>query len=295
MADLVDQHVAPVDRWQDVAMSRDTTDYLFGYSREELERLGNQHRVWAEDNRRFLARAGFGEGATVVDLGCGPGYTTLDLARLVGPAGRVIAVDRDAERSLPLLQQRAETAGLSNVETRSADLETFDLPAGGVDGVYGRLVLMYLPEAAVAALVARAAKWLRPGGTCALAEFCNYRHFHVHPPSEHLSVITEALMQAIAGDRGCNPQIGNVLPGLLDGAGLHVEFHVNTKAVRATTPEWSWPDTFFRGHLPELVDSGYLDPGVLEAFLTDWEARSLDPKAMYFSAPFMEVWGRRLE
>ncbi len=40
-------------------MPTDCTDtYRFGYSREELERLGDQHRVWAEENQRFLARAG---------------------------------------------------------------------------------------------------------------------------------------------------------------------------------------------------------------------------------------------
>jgi hypothetical protein len=123
-----------------------TSGYRFGYSREELERLGDQHRVWAGDNRRFLARAGFGEGATVVDLGCGPGHTTPDLARAVGPEGRVIAVDRDGER-------------------------------------------------AVEPLVGRVVRWLRPSGVCALAEFCNYRHIHIHPPSAHLPAV------AVTGSR----------------------------------------------------------------------------------------------
>ncbi len=36
-----------------------TDDYRFGYSPEELARLGDQHRVWAADNRRFRERAGF--------------------------------------------------------------------------------------------------------------------------------------------------------------------------------------------------------------------------------------------
>jgi ubiquinone/menaquinone biosynthesis C-methylase UbiE len=138
-------------------------DYRFGYSPDEIERLGNQHRVWAEDNQRLLARAGFGEGATLVDLGCGPGYTTLDLARAVGPQGRVIA-------------------GISNVEARTADLEVFDLPEDSVDGVYGRWVLMYLPEKAVEVLTGRVARWLRPSGICVLAEICNYRHLYIHPP-----------------------------------------------------------------------------------------------------------------
>jgi len=270
-----------------------TNDYPFGYNRNELERLGHQHRVWTEENRRFLARAGFGEGATVVDLGCGPGYTTLDLARVVGPEGRVIAVDRDGARSLPLLRERADAAGFSNVETRAAELEDFDLPEASVDGVYGRWVLMYLPESAATALVGRIASWLRPGGVCALAEFCNYRHIHIHPPSAHLPAIAEALMQAVAGDRGCNPEIGNVLSGLLRRAGLQVELHVVTKIVRALTPDWTWPDALFRVHLAGLVDEGYLTRELLHAFLADWEELSRDPDAMFFGSPMMEVVGRR--
>jgi len=270
-------------------VSIQTDEYLFGHSREELERLGRQHLVWAEDQRRQVERAGFAPGDTLVDLGCGPGYTTLDLARLVGPQGRVIAVDRDGERSLPLLEQRAEAAGLFNVETREAGLETFDLEQGSVDGVYCRMVLMYLPEHDVASLLARAASWLRPGGALALAEFCNYRHFHVHPPMEHMPVVIETLMEAIEGNRGCNAQIGNVLPGLLAGAGFRVDFHVNTKAVRATTPEWGWPDAFFRERLPGMVGDGYLTDERVQGFLAEWDERSRDPAAMYFSAPLMEV------
>jgi ubiquinone/menaquinone biosynthesis C-methylase UbiE len=267
-------------------------DYRFGYSPDEIERLGNQHRVWAEDNQRLLARAGFGEGATLVDLGCGPGYTTLDLARAVGPQGRVIAVDRDGEQSLPLLEERAKAAGISNVEARTADLEVFDLPEDSVDGVYGRWVLMYLPEKAVEVLTGRVARWLRPSGICVLAEICNYRHLYIHPPSVYLPVIVEALFRSVAGDRGCNPEIGNVLPGMLHRAGLDVELQVATKAVRATTPEWRWPDALFRKHLPVLVDEGYLTRGVLDAFFAEWDDRSREPDAVFFGSPMMEVVGR---
>lgn len=267
--------------------------YRFGYSREEMERLEKQHRVWAEDNRRLLDRAGFGAGATLVDLGCGPGHTTIELARLVGPEGRVIAVDRDGERSLPLLKERAAAAGLSNIETRAAELETFDLPDGSVDGVYGRWVLMYLPERMVEKLTGRVARWLRPGGACALAELCNYRHIHIQPPCVHLPVIAEALMRAVKGNWGCNPEIGNLLPGLLHAAGLVVELNVVTKTVRATTPEWQWPDALFRDHLPGLVEDGYLSRGTLDAFFAEWDVRSQESDALFFGTPMMEAIGRR--
>ena len=64
------------------AMATDSDDeYHFGYSSEEIERLGYQHRVWVEADQRLLTRAGLADGVTVADLGCGRGYTTLDLER----------------------------------------------------------------------------------------------------------------------------------------------------------------------------------------------------------------------
>jgi len=271
----------------------DNPVYPFGYGDEELDRLETQHRVWQEENQRLLSRAGFGQGNTLVDLGCGPGLTTLDLARRVGPAGRIIAVDRDGERSIPRLRAAADAAGLQNVETRVAELEAFDLPPESVDGVYGRWVLMYLPEGEARALATRMARWLRPGGACAVAEFCNYRNLCVYPPMAHFGLVTEALMRAAAGERGGNPEIGCVLPGVLHGAGLDVELGVVTKAIRPATPEWQWPDALFRQILPMLVEEGHLPGRIQDDFLAEWEARSLDPSAIFFSSPVLEVIGRR--
>jgi len=273
----------------------DDQRYPFGYGDEELQRLGEQHRVWQDENQRLLSRAGFHEGDTLVDLGCGPGFTTLDLARRVGPTGRIIAVDRDGERSIPRLREATEAAGFENVEARVADLERFDLPPGSVDGVYGRWVLMYLPDGEARALATRVAKWLRPGGACALAEFCNYRHIGIYPPIEHFGLVVEALMRGAAGERGGNPEIGCVLPGLLDEAGLDVELAVATKAIRTGTVEWRWPDTLFRQILPMLVDKGYLAGEIQDDFIAEWEERSRDPSTVFFSSPVLEVVGRRPE
>jgi ubiquinone/menaquinone biosynthesis C-methylase UbiE len=58
-------------------------------------------------------------GMTVLDLGCGAGYFTLSLARLVGPAGKVIAVDLQPQM-LAMLERRARRAGLLDRITRQA-------------------------------------------------------------------------------------------------------------------------------------------------------------------------------
>jgi ubiquinone/menaquinone biosynthesis C-methylase UbiE len=74
------------------------------------------------------------EGAVVADVGSGAGYFTLKLSRLVGPRGRVVAVDI---RKLPLffLWIRARTSGRYNVRTIVGDQEDPRLPIGLVDAV----------------------------------------------------------------------------------------------------------------------------------------------------------------
>ncbi len=57
--------------------------------------LDNWFRRWLQNPRRLLAPY-VREGMTVLDFGCGPGFCSFDLARMVGPSGRVIAADLQA-------------------------------------------------------------------------------------------------------------------------------------------------------------------------------------------------------
>jgi ubiquinone/menaquinone biosynthesis C-methylase UbiE len=59
---------------------------------EKAGKLDNRWRRWLQHPLKIL-RPHIAEGMTVLDLGCGPGFFTIDLARLVGSEGRVIAAD----------------------------------------------------------------------------------------------------------------------------------------------------------------------------------------------------------
>ena len=74
--------------------------------------LATPLRVVINDPKRIL-RGLVHEGDTVVDLGCGPGFFSLPLARIAGETGRVIAVDVQ-EAMLSRLRRRAEKAGLAS-------------------------------------------------------------------------------------------------------------------------------------------------------------------------------------
>ena len=67
-------------------------EYVLGTQSDEVERLGLQHRVWRPIVLEGFARAGIANGQVVIDVGAGPGFGTADLAELVGPDGRVIAL-----------------------------------------------------------------------------------------------------------------------------------------------------------------------------------------------------------
>jgi SAM-dependent methyltransferase len=110
------------------------------------------------------------EGMTVLEPGPGVGFFTLELARRVGPAGRVIAVDVQP-RMLAGLRRRAERAGLGErIVTRLAakdSLGTADL-AGAVDLVLAFAVVHEVPDAA--RFFTEIRETLAPGGKVLVAE-----------------------------------------------------------------------------------------------------------------------------
>lgn len=79
-------------------------------------------------------------GESVLDVGCGPGPTTLALAERVGPTGRVVGVDVSA----PLLALgRKRAAGRANVTFVEADAETTIPPGAPFDAVFSRFGVMF--------------------------------------------------------------------------------------------------------------------------------------------------------
>lgn len=73
--------------------------------------LDGRIRRWLQNPRRLLEPY-VREGMTVLDFGCGPGFFTLELARLVGPTGRVLAVDLQPEM-LELVRFQAQGTELA--------------------------------------------------------------------------------------------------------------------------------------------------------------------------------------
>src|SRR5207302_9804012 len=101
-------------------------EYVLGTNEEELVRLGFQHQIWRAQAYAIWERAGFAPGQTLLDIGCGPGFTTFDLAQLVGPTGRIRAFDM-SPRYVDHLNAQKGPRGLSNIEATVGDVQAMDL------------------------------------------------------------------------------------------------------------------------------------------------------------------------
>ena len=88
--------------------------YALGSTDAEHERLIRQGARVAPLTERLFREAGIGSGQRVLDLGSGVGDVAMLVARLVGPSGEVVAVERDP-RSIARARARVAEAGLRNV------------------------------------------------------------------------------------------------------------------------------------------------------------------------------------
>lgn len=102
-----------------------------------------------------------GEGAVVVDVGCGSGTDLLLAARDVGPRGRAIGVDMTGSMA-EKARSAARAAGLENVEVRLGDAMALPLDAASADVVISNGVLNLAPDKAVA--YREVLRVLHPGG-----------------------------------------------------------------------------------------------------------------------------------
>ncbi len=90
-------------------------------------------RRLVEPPEKLISWMGVERGMKVADIGCGPGYLAIPLARSVGNDGRVYAIDVD-EKAAEYLEESVKRLGLRNVEVRVAAAESLDgLPDDHVD------------------------------------------------------------------------------------------------------------------------------------------------------------------
>ncbi|MFM1904097.1 MAG: Ubiquinone/menaquinone biosynthesis C-methyltransferase UbiE [Planctomycetota bacterium] len=130
--------------------------------------LVRESRQREEDCRLLIEALAIEPGQSVCDIGCGNGFYTLELARLVGPEGTVYAVDIQPEM-LRMLAARAAAAGLANIKPILGSPIDPRLPPGRLDLIL--CVDVYHEFSHPAEMLTRLRESLAADGRLVLAEF----------------------------------------------------------------------------------------------------------------------------
>jgi len=169
--------------------------------------LAQQQAGWLAPARaRLLRRVHVARRRRVLDLGCGHGLVSGELARRSG--GPVVAVDRNRQA---LAEDCRPFGGAARI---CADATRLPFPAGRFDLVFCQFVFLWLDALAAAREVHRV---LQPGGVLVAIE-PDYAGMIEHPAE----IATRRLWLSVLAREGGDPEVGRKLPGLLSAGGFQV-------------------------------------------------------------------------
>jgi SAM-dependent methyltransferase len=231
-------------------------------------------------------------GASLLDVGCGPGTITIDLARSVAP-GQVVGLDASTE-VVSRAQALAAATGLTNLRFEVGDLLALDYGDATFEVVHAHQVLQHLADPAAA--LAELRRVLRAGGILAVRD-SDYGAFTWAPNYPALDRWLRLYLEVTAHN-GHDARIGPSLLGLAQGAGFE-DVTVSSTTWTFADPEsrrwWGglWADRVRSSRFAEqAVAYGLSDPGELEVIARGFLNWAAAPDGV-FIVPHVEVLARR--
>jgi ubiquinone/menaquinone biosynthesis C-methylase UbiE len=239
------------------------------------------HRWRSVENSAAYLKPWLRPGARLLDVGCGPGTLTVDMARRVAP-GPVVGVDVSAA-VVEEARSHAAGAGVTNVRFEAGDFREVRLEPASFDVVHAHQVLQHLrdPVGALAAM----ARLARSGGVVATRE-ADYSAMVWAPPDERLDRWREVYLR-VSRRNGAEANAGRWLRRWARAAGL-VDVAYTTSTWTFVTPAdrlwWGglWAERTTGSSLAEqAVDYGIATAAELAAIAEGWRAWAAQPDGLF--------------
>ena len=222
-------------------------------------------------------------GLDLLDVGCGPGTLTCDLARAVAP-GRVVGIDAASDVVAAARSEAAATCSVP-VSFEVADLFALPFADDSFDVVHAHQVLQHVADPVGALVEMR--RVCRPGGVVA-ARDADYPTFTFAPVEPDIDRATAAYGELTRSNRA-RWDAGRLLLGLAHAAGFdEVEPSASTWCF-ATPDERAWwgglwadrfgaPGSFLGG---QLLAHGIVERADLDAFAAGWRRWAASPDGWF--------------
>jgi ubiquinone/menaquinone biosynthesis C-methylase UbiE len=239
------------------------------------------------DTIALFRRAGLKPGARCVDVGCGGGEVTHELAKLVSPGGTVIGIDMD-EVKLELARRAAVERELANVEFRKMDVRDWSEPEA-YDAVYSRFLLQHLTDPV--GLLQRMWAAIRSKGVL-MVEDADFDGCFCDPPNEAFDFFVRTYSRVLDLNGG-DHAIGRKLHRYFLEAGIS-DPQVNlVQPVRREGEVKALPVSTLDASSEAIVAAGLATPTEIDGALANLAAFAADPLTDVSGPRIFQVWSRR--
>jgi ubiquinone/menaquinone biosynthesis C-methylase UbiE len=245
------------------------------YTHGHHESVLRSHRWRTAENSAAYLLGHLTAEATLLDVGCGPGTITADLA---GRVRRVVATEINDD-ALAMGQAEAQDRGVLNIDFVVADVHALDFPDDSFDVVHAHQVLQHVADPVQALREMR--RVCRPGGVVA-ARDSDYAAFAWYPALAELDEWMTLYQKAARANRG-EPDAGRRLLSWAHAAGFS-EVTATSSTWCYATPEdrawWGgmWADRILQSDLArQLLTSGQATASDLERISAAWRSWAADP------------------
>ncbi len=215
--------------------------YALALSDGEVQRYRFMAQLAREREADWWQLAGITDGATVLDLGCGPGLVTIEMHRVVGADGRVVGVDREPD-AVATARALLDEAGLPHADVHRAEAWDTGLEPGAFDVVCLRHVLAHNTVDEVGRILEHVHALLRPGGCCYVAE-SDLTANRIDPPVADLVDLTDryvAYLRSVGRNPSAGPMMGSTLLGAgFELVGRHATYAMPPRGTGVRPPAWA--------------------------------------------------------
>ncbi|WP_298622777.1 bifunctional 2-polyprenyl-6-hydroxyphenol methylase/3-demethylubiquinol 3-O-methyltransferase UbiG [uncultured Legionella sp.] len=240
-----------------------SANYILNTNNQARDRLSLQHHLYARSSIKLVKDGGVSTGMTGLEIGCGSGEMTIELAKLVGVQGSLLAIDLSQDQ---LNHVQYMTRNYKNIRFKQWDVNYLSDLGEQFDFIYCRMVLHHVKDAYSAILQMK--NCLKPGGIIICEEPSIFDSTFCSPPSKTYEQFTQWIRTCFTLNQ-CDFEIAHRLEQECASANFKVKQHTLFQPLLRTAKEKQIYSMALQDVTPQLIHLNIATQDEIDALSQD--------------------------